>query len=136
MLLELAVLLRECAPPEMQTIVAPFAVVLSGDTELQPDVLVARRADLTDTELPGSPVLAVEILSPSTRTFDLRLKRARYERAGTPAYWVVDPVEARLVAWELRGGTYVQVADVRGDEAYDAAVPCAVTVVPSALVAG
>jgi len=48
-------------------------------------VLVLRRAadDL--------PLLAVEILSPSTRRFDLTVKRSRYESAGVPSYWVVDP---------------------------------------------
>lgn len=136
-LLEVAVLLRAATPPEMQAIVAPFAVLLSGDTELQPDVLVARRADLTQKELLGAPVLAVEVLSPSTRTFDVRLKRERYERAGTPAYWVVDPLTPRLRAWELdRTGTYAEVADVTGDEAFEATVPFPVTVVPSALARG
>jgi Uma2 family endonuclease len=135
--LGLAVALRAATPPDLETIIAPFAVVMSGDTELQPDVLIARRADLTPADLPGSPVLAVEVLSPSTRTFDLRLKRERYERAGTPSYWVVDPLTPRLRALQLdRTGTYVEVADVRGDEAFEAAVPFPMTVVPSALVRG
>jgi hypothetical protein len=36
-------------------------------------------------------VLAVEVLSPSGRLIDLNLKRAAYQRMGTPSYWVLDP---------------------------------------------
>lgn len=35
----------------------------------------------------------MEILSPSTRRFDLILKRSRYEAAGRQHYWVIDPNE-------------------------------------------
>ena len=132
--LELAVLLRGVTPPDAQVFVAPLAVVPAGDTELQPDVLVARRRELTAKELAGSPLLAVEVLSRHTRSFDLGAKRERYERAGTLAYWVFDPQAVRLRAWDLRAGAYAEVADVSGDEAYAATVPFAVTVIPAALV--
>lgn len=85
--LRLARLLDDSCPPDLETLVAPFAIGLADDTELQPDVLVARRADITPAELPTAPVLAVEVLSPSTRHVDLGLKRRRFERAGTRAYW-------------------------------------------------
>ena len=134
-LVELLVVLHAAVPPEMQVLAAPFDVRLTASV-LQPDLLVARRADLTYANLPAAPLLAVEVLSPSTRRLDLTRKRERYEQAGTLAYWVVDPVEARLVAWELRDGAYVEVAGVRGDEAFAATVPFAVTVVPAALVEG
>ncbi|MGH3501187.1 MAG: Uma2 family endonuclease [Nocardioidaceae bacterium] len=62
---------------------APFDVALAPDTIVQPDVLVARRSDLTDDDLPAAPLLAVEVLSPSTQHIDLALKRARWwVRAG------------------------------------------------------
>lgn len=109
------------------------------DTELQPDVLVGRREDLTDQDLPVPPVLAVEVLSPSSRLFDTHVKRERFERAGTPAFWVVDPIavpaQARLVAWELtEEGRYRQVADVVGESELLARVPYEVRVVPADLV--
>lgn len=132
--LELALLLRAAAPAYAETFVAPLDVVPADDTAMQPDVLVARRAHLTAKELRGAPLLAVEILSRSTRSFDLGAKRERYERAGTAAYWVFDPHTVRLRAWDLRDGEFVAVADVTGDEPYAAAVPFPVTVVPAALV--
>jgi Uma2 family endonuclease len=132
---ELVVLLRSACPPELQVLVAPFDVRLAADTVIQPDVVVARREDLTDRDLPAAPVLAVEVLSPSTRRVDLLLKHERLARAGCPSYWVVDPAdEGRLVAWELRDGAYAQVADVTGATAWTAVVPYAVTVAPTDLV--
>lgn len=69
----------------------PFDVALADDTVVQPDVLVARRSDLTEHDPPTAPVPVVEVLSPRTRHIDLALKRARFEVAGCPAYWIVDP---------------------------------------------
>jgi len=127
--------LNNACPPELEVLGAPFDVVLADDTVLIPDVLVARRADLTERDLPAAPVLAVEVLSPSTRRFDLMLKRSRFESAGAASYWVVDPDQPSLVAWELRAGAYAEVAEVAGDEPFAALRPFPVTVVPSELVA-
>ena len=109
---------------------APLDVVISADTVMQPDVLVARREDFTERELPKPPLLAVEVLSPSTKRVDLMLKWSRLEAAGCPAYWVVDPDTPSLIAWEMRDGAYAQVAKVTGDEVARLEVPFGVTVVP------
>lgn len=39
----------------------------------------------------GPPDLAIEVLSPSTRTFDLVRKRADYARVGVGELWLIDP---------------------------------------------
>jgi Uma2 family endonuclease len=101
-------------PPTFLVLCAPVDVVLADDTVVQPDLLVARRTDFSEADLLGSPLLAVEILSPSTRLIDLNLKKARYEAAGCPSYWVVDPDVPSLTAWELRDGRYVEMAHVVG----------------------
>lgn len=133
-------LLDDACPADLEVLIAPFTVGLADDTQLQPDVLVARAADLTERDLPAAPLLAVEVLSPSTKLIDLNVKKDRFRRAGTAAYWVVDPsvrpAEARLIAWELTAdGAYRQVADVTGEESFDAVVPFEVRVVPATLVA-
>ena len=98
-------------------LLAPVDVVVGPSTVLEPDVLVARRSDLTERNLPAAPVLAVEVLSPSTRRIDLGTKRLAFEAAGVPSYWVVDPDEPLLTAFELEHGSYHEVARVTGDEA-------------------
>ncbi|WP_246142478.1 Uma2 family endonuclease [Nocardioides rubriscoriae] len=132
--LRLTLVLAAACPPHLELLAAPLDVVLDDRTQLQPDLVVAPRAQFTAANLPGAPLLAVEILSPSTRLIDLNLKRARFEQAGAASYWVVDPVERRLTAWELVDGDYVQVADVSGSESWTASAPYDVTIVPAALV--
>lgn len=119
--------LDRATPEGLVVLLAPFAVGLGIDTEVQPDLLVAPRSAFTAKDLPGAPLLAVEILSPSTRLIDLNLKKARYEEAGCPSYWVVDPLDLRLIAWELVDGRYVEIADTT--DTFTAERPFPVTVV-------
>ncbi|MGH3444748.1 MAG: Uma2 family endonuclease [Nocardioidaceae bacterium] len=126
--------LAQHCPPELEVFFAPLDVVLADDTVLQPDLLVARRSDLTEDNLPAPPMLAVEVLSPSTRRVDLTLKRSRLEEAGCPSYWVVDPDEPCIIAWELRDGGYVETAHVAGDETFTTDQPYPVTFSPHDLV--
>lgn len=93
----------------------------------------SRREDFTARDLPVAPLLAVEVLSPSTRRIDLTLKRSRYEAAGCASYWVVDPDGPALTAWELRDGEYVEVAHVTGEEQFAASAPYDVIICPSQL---
>ena len=101
-------------PEELEVLFAPFDVAISDDTVMQPDLLVARRADFTDRDLPVAPLLAVEVLSPSTRRVDLMLKWSRFEAAGCTSFWALDPIDAQLFAWDLHNGVYTEVAGVKG----------------------
>jgi Uma2 family endonuclease len=130
---ELYVLLKQHCPTHLRVLFAPTAVALADDTEVQPDVLVAPRAQFTHRELVGAPLLAVEVLSPTTRRYDLLTKRSRYEEAGTASYWAIDPLELTLTAWDLVDGRFVEVAQVAGEEEYAAERPFPVTIRPSAL---
>jgi len=129
-------LLEDARPSDLRVFVAPLDVVLADDTVLQPDVLIARHSDVTDLALLAVPVLAVEVISPSTRRIDQLLKPARYAASGIEHYWVVDPVEPSLTAYELDPqGTYREVAVARGSEPYEASRPFAVSIIPAHLVA-
>ncbi|MFF0344474.1 Uma2 family endonuclease [Kribbella sp. NPDC004875] len=134
MAVNLLIQLRQACPPELYVMAAPFDVVLADDTVMIPDLLVARRDAFTKRDLPGPPLLAVEVLSPSTRRFDVMVKFSRLEAAGCPAYWVVDPDTPSLIAWELRDGAYTQVAKATGEESVRLTSPFDVTVVPADLI--
>ena len=56
-----------------------------------------------DDEVTRPPELVIEILSPSTRPRDERLKRDLYERVGVDEYWLVDPDGDTIVVYR-RGG--------------------------------
>jgi Uma2 family endonuclease len=132
--------LRLRFPPDVRVLTAPFAVRTATDSEVQPDVLVARYVDLNrnSKNLPVAPLLAVEVLSPSTRLKDLNLKKAHYERIGVASYWILDPTEpGSLTVFELDDvGRYQEVAHVEGDEEFVAKRPFAITVVPARLLDG
>lgn len=127
-------MLRAACPDGLRVLYAPLDVVLAHDTVVEPDLLVALRSDFSLKDLPVPPLLAVEILSPSTRLVDLNVKRLRYESAGIASYWIVDPVAVSLTAWELVEGGYAEVAHVVGEETFEAASPFRVSVRPSLLV--
>jgi Uma2 family endonuclease len=122
-------------PQDLEVLFAPFDVALTDDTVMQPDALVVRRADYTRRGLEQRPpVLAVEILSPSTKGIDLLLKPERLRIAGCRSYWAIDPDTPSLVAWDLHDGMYVQVAKVTGSMEFGAMLPFPVRVVPDELV--
>jgi len=129
----LYLLLRAGCPAHLKVVLAPFAVALSDDTEVQPDLLVAQRTQFTRKELPGPPLLAVEVLSPSTRRFDLLLKRDRLQAAGVTSYWLVNPDGPSVTVLELRGGTYVEVARAVGAQPCEVQLPYPVRMVPQDL---
>ncbi|GAB08267.1 hypothetical protein GOARA_006_00260 [Gordonia araii NBRC 100433] len=126
--------LFDACPPDLMPLFAPFDVVLGSDTVVQPDLLVARRNAFTERELPTAPVLAIEVLSPSTRGVDLLLKKDRLRRAGCANYWVVDPDEPSVTAWALRRGEYETIGRAVGDEKLILTEPFDVALIPDELV--
>ncbi len=71
-----------------------------------PDVLFiekARLAELVKTGQPvqGSPDLVMEIVSADSAARDWREKYAVYQAAGVREYWIIDPANRILEAYEL-----------------------------------
>jgi Uma2 family endonuclease len=132
---ELEFTIKRALPEHLEMLHAPFDVRLDRRNNLQPDVLVAPKSDFTDANLPVAPLLAVEVLSPSTRHIDIGLKRSKYESLGTAHYWVVDPIELWITTWELQDDRYVETAHVEGDDELVVERPFPLRVVPSGLIA-
>ena len=132
--LMLSRVLFDACPSEFRMYFAPVDVVLAEDTVMQPDLLVAPREAFTERDLPGAPLLAVEVLSPSTRSVDLLLKKDRLRRAGCAHYWVVDPDEPSIIAWALRDGQYVEVGRAVDGATLRLTEPFDVALAPSELV--
>ncbi|MGH9092229.1 MAG: Uma2 family endonuclease [Acidimicrobiales bacterium] len=131
---QLGLLLGNACPVGLKILPAPCDWKLSPETVFEPDLLVIDRADYHPAAvLTGTPRLVVEVLSPSTRDTDLSLKRLEYERAGVPAYWLVDTDPPCLTVLQLVDGTFSEVARVEGPASYRADLPFPVTVVPADL---
>ncbi len=120
-------------PPELVAVVAPYEWRLGSDTALQPDVLVCRRADTGPYNV-APPVVVAEVLSPSTRAFDLSVKRERYAAGGVEAYFVVDPDVPSVTVWAWRADEFVVAAASEGDADLVVDAPLSLRLRPSDLI--
>jgi Uma2 family endonuclease len=122
-LMRLIDLLWPTLPEGLVLLAGPFDVVLSDMTVVVPDLLVAPRAQFTARDLPGAPLLVVEIRSSSTALIDRTTKRHLYEQAGVPSYWLVDPIEPSITVLELVDGAYTERAHLSGNVTVDLNLP-------------
>lgn len=83
---------------------APFAVNLAREqhTIVEPDISVICDPDkLTDKGCTGSPDWIIEIVSPSTKSYDYFIKLNLYKDAGVREYWIVDPISMRVLVYHM-----------------------------------
>jgi Uma2 family endonuclease len=101
-----------------------------------PDVAVVQADSFETVFQERPPVLAVEVASPRTRLYDRSRKKDVYEKFGIPSYWIVTPERdmPELTVFELRSGSYELVAQLTGEDAFEAELPFPVAVAPSRLV--
>ena len=100
---------------------APYDVVFSGWTALEPDLLFIRRDRypiITDANVRGAPDLVIEILSPRRKAYDRETKRPVYEAGGVSEIWYVDPEERTVEILNLGlDGRYAVTAKLSGNAA-------------------
>jgi Uma2 family endonuclease len=65
-------------------------------------------------EFAGVPELMAEVLSPSNRDHDLEVKRPRYQKAGVPEIWLIDPDKEEVQVDYIRGNRYMTSTYDRG----------------------
>jgi Uma2 family endonuclease len=81
-----------------QVLVSPADISWGPDILVQPDVFVVPLEEVRtfDWKRIRTLLLAIEVLSPSSRRADRFTKRRAYQEHGVPWYWVVD-IEVRTV---------------------------------------
>ncbi len=73
-----------------------------GDRVVKPDVAFVSTDRLPENRRKGSPVppdLAVEIVSPTDRHYDVTEKAFAYLKAGTRLVWVIEPVAKTVMVY-------------------------------------
>ena len=87
-------------------LLSPYSVELETkkDTVVQPDLLVIckeRRKNIKIGHMYGAPDLIVEVLSPSTKKYDMLDKLHVYQISGVREYWIVDLYEKHVIVYDF-----------------------------------
>jgi len=116
---------------------APVDVRFSDHDQVQPDlifILHERRHIYRGNTVFEPPDLVIEVVSPSNRLYDERVKMQLYAEAGVPEFWLADPQTPAIRPYLLRDGRYVPIEPDDG-RLHSAIVP-GLIVDPATLLAG
>ena len=104
------------------SLVSGYKVRISNTRGVMPDVQYYRpenpAAQTFEDTYDTPPDLAVEIISPSSRTTDRKKKLSWYAEIGVPEYWLIDPDARLLQRYILRDNVYVQADSAGGDDLF------------------
>lgn len=102
-------LLAFVSPRKLGTaLFAPLRVRLRQGLFREPDVVFMRadNASRIGEDYWQGADLVMEVVSDENRDHDLVTKRAEYEAAGIPEYWIVDSRARKIIVLALREGKY------------------------------
>ncbi len=100
---------------------APTDLILALTTVVQPDLIFIgndRRHIITERAIEGPPTLLIEILSPTTYRTDRLTKAQLYAKHQVPHYWLIDPDQRILEAYEVVIDHYDLVARAQNAEVF------------------
>lgn len=93
-----------------------------GDDVLVPDISAWRKERMPEPPERHTPFLTLppdwvcEILSPGTRSVDLRRKLPRYREVGVGFAWTIDPIGRSVETWVAEDGRWRSGGKAGGDE--------------------
>ena len=91
-------------------LVAGYKIRIPGGKYRDPDVLymTGEQNARSNEDFTDQAELVMEVVSPDDPNRDYVRKRVDYALAGIPEYWIVDPLQARIVVLTLFDGAYVE----------------------------
>ncbi|MEV0993523.1 Uma2 family endonuclease [Nonomuraea sp. NPDC050202] len=132
----LLLILQTAAPPGLECLTT-VNVRRSNENLFIPHLVVVPEQVSEGVDLMYSPsdlLLAVEVVSPSSKTHDRATKVAAYAEAGIPIYWRVEPMEGPTVyVYELDGNSYSGPVAHKAGTRLSSAAPFPVTFDPADL---
>lgn len=75
----------------------------------------------TSAVVESGMLLVIEVVSPDSVKRDYRFKRTEYAAFGIPEYWIIDPLEQKVMVLQLVDGLYEDKA-YRGNEALESQI--------------
>ncbi len=106
-------------------LLAPTDLILAATTVVQPDLIFIdhdRSRVVTERGVEGAPTLVIEILSPTTHRTDRQTKAQLYAKYGVPHYWLIDPDQHVLEAYEITGEQYNLVTKAQDTDLFTSSV--------------
>jgi Uma2 family endonuclease len=85
--------------------------------EAQWDAIADRPGSATIFRDEPAPIVVVEVLSPSTKSTDLKEKRAEYIKRDIPEYWIINPTSKEITVLRLEDEAYTEVGVFLGNNA-------------------
>lgn len=99
---------------------APIDVILTAHDVVQPDlVVVTDLGQISARGIEGAPALLVEVLSPTTVTYDRATRSRRYAALGVPHLWFLDPQAHRLECFRQERQTWQLVLEGEADQSLE-----------------
>jgi Uma2 family endonuclease len=130
-------LLYASCPPDLEVLFSPIDFQPTKKRSFEPDLLVARRADVQPMAvLTAPPLLTVEVISRSSRKIDRERKRDMYATSGVDNYWIFDPEDPEFVALRRDGQKYLEIGTAKDDERFLVERPYPVEICPAEIAAG
>jgi len=89
--------------------IAPMDVYLDDENCYQPDIVFVSNENsviLQGKNIRGVPDMLIEILSESSEHTDRKIKFHNYEKFGVKEYFIVDPEDKEVIAYDLVDGFY------------------------------
>lgn len=87
---------------------AAMDVYLEDDLVVQPDLIFIKKENLAiiKDHIHGVPDMLIEILSPSTMSYDMITKYKWYEEAGVQEYFIINPDDKLVICYRLQNKSY------------------------------
>lgn len=96
---------------------SPIDLYLDDENAFQPDLILIlneKKGIIKEDGIYGPPDLVIEVISPSTASYDIREKFRVYERSGVKEYWIVDPQMSSVEIYFNEDGHFSLITKVEG----------------------
>jgi len=91
-----------------EAIIGPMDVRLSAIDLVEPDLFYIRdeqAGQYKDRYFEGAPAFVIEVVSPSSGTYDRIRKSALYMNSGVEEYWIIEPEKRRILIHKAHAST-------------------------------
>jgi Uma2 family endonuclease len=100
-----------------EIVLSPMDVYLTEEDVYQPDLIFIRKENVhlldPNDRIRFVPDLVIEVLSPSTGSYDYSRKKRIYCERGVREYWIIDPEDRTIEVMVKEGAFYQTVAMLR-----------------------